>query len=272
VQLLALDSLPLLFVSIGQNLRGSLEVFVHITTISTIDLTSLRFQINWEQVMESQSMFARSWEVQLCLQPLNVGPLATLTISLSVALLSGFWSRRIGWGFGGGYSQDNVNNFLYTLELHDTFHRRPQWPGHTKTEMLIDGIGAQFPLFFRAAILYLPSFNLLRKVRAQITQVGRQVLREKIAAMKEGMDSGHDLYTTLCELSSCSCRVVSLTMGHAGENTSSSKGKLTDEEITEQTLFLLFAGQETTVLAELIYMYRSAHNILAFRRTRWHSA
>lgn len=213
--------------------------------------------------MKSQSIFARSWEVQLCLQPLNVGPLATLIISLSVVLLSGFWSRRIGWRFGGRYSQDNVRNFLYTVELHDTFNRRPQWPGHTKTEMLIDGIGARFPLFFRAATLYLPSFNLLRKVRAQITQVGRQVLREKIAAMKEGMDSGHDLYTKLCELSSRSCRVASLTMGHAGENTSSSKGKLTDEEITEQTSFLLFAGQETTVLGEFIYMYRSAHNILS---------
>jgi cytochrome P450 len=112
--------------------------------------------------------------------------------------------------------------------VEDILKIMPQWPGHTKTEMLIDGIGARFPLFFRAATLYLPSFNLLRKVRAQITQIGRQVLREKIAAMKEGMDSGHDLYTTLWE------------------NTSSSKGKLTDEEITEQTSFLLFAGQETT--------------------------
>ncbi|KAJ7035852.1 cytochrome P450 [Mycena alexandri] len=105
----------------------------------------------------------------------------------------------------------------------------PRWPGQSKSEMLIDGIGARFPAFFRAATLYLRSFNSLRKVQAQATQVGRQILRERVAAIESRtVDYGHDLYTKLLA------------------DTSSSKRKLTDDEITEQTSVLLVAGHETT--------------------------
>ncbi|KAJ7890926.1 cytochrome P450 [Mycena olivaceomarginata] len=105
----------------------------------------------------------------------------------------------------------------------------PRWPGQSKSEILIDGIGARFPMFFRAARLYLGSFNLLRQVQAQATQVGREVLRERVAAMESGtVDLGHDLYTKLLA------------------NTSSNKKKLTDDEITAQTSVLLVAGHETT--------------------------
>ncbi|KAJ7226432.1 cytochrome P450 [Mycena rebaudengoi] len=105
----------------------------------------------------------------------------------------------------------------------------PRWPGQSKSEILIDGIGARFPAFFRAATLYLRSFNLLRNVQAQATRVGRQILRERVAAIESRtVDYGHDLYTKLLA------------------DTSSSKRKLTDDEITEQTSVLLVAGHETT--------------------------
>ncbi|KAJ7311001.1 cytochrome P450 [Mycena albidolilacea] len=105
----------------------------------------------------------------------------------------------------------------------------PRWPGQSKSEMLIDGIGARFPLFFRAATLYLRSFNLLRQVQARATRVGRQVFRARVAAMESGtVDLGHDLYTKLLA------------------NASSNKKKLTDDEITAQTSVLLIAGHETT--------------------------
>ncbi|KAJ7216826.1 cytochrome P450 [Mycena rebaudengoi] len=95
--------------------------------------------------------------------------------------------------------------------------------------MLIDGIGARFPIFFRAATLYLQSFNLLRKVQVHATQVGRQILQERIAAIESGtVDLGHDLFTKLLA------------------NTSNSKRKLTNDEITEQTSVFLVAGHETT--------------------------
>lgn len=56
-------------------------------------------------------------------------------------------------------------------------------------------------MFFRAARLYLGSFNLLRQVQAQATRVGLEVLRERVAAMESGtVDLGHDLYTKLREL------------------------------------------------------------------------
>ncbi|KAJ6467892.1 cytochrome P450 [Mycena sanguinolenta] len=112
----------------------------------------------------------------------------------------------------------------------DILKIRPRsWPGQSKSEMLIDGIGARFPIFFRAATLYLRSFNLLRKVQVHATQVGRQILQEKIAAIESGtVDLGHDLFTKLLA------------------NTSISKRKLTDDEITEQTSVFLVAGHETT--------------------------
>ncbi|KAJ7697842.1 cytochrome P450 [Mycena rosella] len=112
----------------------------------------------------------------------------------------------------------------------DILKIRPRsWPGQSKSEMLIDGIGARFPIFFRAATLYLRSFNLLRKVQVHATQVGHQILQEKIAAIESGtVDLGHDLYTTLLA------------------NSSSSKRRLTNDEIAEQTSVFLVAGHETT--------------------------
>ncbi|KAJ7466527.1 cytochrome P450 [Mycena latifolia] len=112
----------------------------------------------------------------------------------------------------------------------DILKIRPRsWPGQSKSEMLIDGMGARFPIFFRAATLYLQSFNLLRKVQVHATQVGRQILQEKIAAIESGtVDLGHDLFTKLLA------------------NNSSSRKKLTDEEIAEQTSVFLVAGHETT--------------------------
>ncbi|KAJ7243218.1 cytochrome P450 [Mycena rebaudengoi] len=112
----------------------------------------------------------------------------------------------------------------------DILKIRPRsWPGQSKSEMLIDGIGARFPIFFRAATLYLQSFNLFRKVQVHATQVGRQIPQERIAAIESGtVDLGHDLFTKLLA------------------NTSNSKRKLTDDEITEQTSVFLVAGHETT--------------------------
>ncbi|KAF8183822.1 cytochrome P450 [Mycena galopus ATCC 62051] len=105
----------------------------------------------------------------------------------------------------------------------------PRWPGQSKSELVIDGIGARVPILFRAATLYLRSFNLLRQVQSQATRVGRQVLQERIAAMESGsVDLGHDLYTKLLA------------------NNSSNKRKLTGDEITAQTSVLLVAGYETT--------------------------
>jgi len=105
----------------------------------------------------------------------------------------------------------------------------PQWPGQSKSEVLIDGIGARFPMLFRAATLYLRSFNSLRQVQAQATRVGRRILQERVAAMENGtVDLGHDLYTKLLA------------------NTSRNRRKLTGDEITAQTSVLLVAGHETT--------------------------
>ncbi len=95
-------------------------------------------------------------------------------------------------------------SFLPAPEPHETQNGRPRWPGQSKSELLIDGIGARFPIFFGAATLYLRSFNLLRRVQAQATRVGRQILQERFATMESGaVDLGHDLYTKLCELLSC---------------------------------------------------------------------
>ncbi|KAF7370113.1 Cytochrome P450 [Mycena sanguinolenta] len=123
--------------------------------------------------------------------------------------------------FGGGeLDEELVGGILKIM---------PRWPGQSKSEILIDGIGARFPIFFRAATLYLRSFKLLRQVQAQATRVGRQILRERAAAMESGsVDLGHDLYSRLLS------------------NTSSNKRKLTDDEITAQTSVLLVAGHETT--------------------------
>ncbi|KAF7349117.1 Cytochrome P450 [Mycena venus] len=105
----------------------------------------------------------------------------------------------------------------------------PRWPGQSKSEILIDGIGARFPMFFHAATLYLRSFNLLRQVQAQAIRVGHKVLQERVAALEsETVDLGHDLYTRLLA------------------NTSGNKRKLTDDEITAQISVLLVAGHETT--------------------------
>ncbi|KAJ7205691.1 cytochrome P450 [Mycena haematopus] len=120
----------------------------------------------------------------------------------------------------------------------------PQWPGQSKSEILIDGIGARFPIFFRAATLYLRSFTLLRQAQTQATRVGRQVLRERVAAMESGsVDLGHDLYTKLLA------------------NTSGKKRKLTEDDITAQTSVLLVGGHETTANTLAFGLLELARNL-----------
>ncbi|KAJ7210247.1 cytochrome P450 [Mycena rebaudengoi] len=182
VQLLALDSLPLLFPSIRQCLSGLLEGFA-------------------SDELEAD-----------CGKAVDVCPL------LASAALSAASELTFG--------VEELDNDL----VGDILKIRPRsWPGQSKSEMLIDGVGARFPIFFRTATLYLQSFNLLRKVQVHATQVGRQILQERIAAIESGtVDLGYDLFTKLLA------------------NTSNSKRKLTDDEITEQTSVFLVAGHETT--------------------------
>ncbi|KAK7026343.1 cytochrome P450 [Favolaschia claudopus] len=109
----------------------------------------------------------------------------------------------------------------------------PRWPGQSKSELLIDGIGAIFPLFFKAATLYLQSFTLLREVESHATRVARQIFKAKATAIERGevdlhLGHGHDLYTRM--------------LLSAPNN----KKKLSDEEVIAQTSVFLIAGHETT--------------------------
>ncbi|KAJ6586012.1 cytochrome P450 [Mycena capillaripes] len=74
--------------------------------------------------------------------------------------------------------------------------------------------------------------NVNRWYRSTVPHIlsrGNTILQEKIAAIESGtVDLGHDLFTKLLA------------------NTSSSKKKLTEDEITEQTSVFLVAGHETT--------------------------
>ncbi|KAJ6551238.1 cytochrome P450 [Mycena capillaripes] len=158
-------------------------------------------------------------------KPINVCPL------LGSAALSAVSELVFGIG---ELDEDVVGDLVKIMQ---------RWPGQSKSEILIDGIGARVPMFFRAATLYLGSFNLLRQVQAQVTRVGRQVLRERVAAMESGtVDPGHDLYTKLLA------------------NTSNNKRKLTDDEITAQTSVLLIAGNETTATTLAFGLLELARN------------
>ncbi|KAF7376891.1 Cytochrome P450 [Mycena sanguinolenta] len=144
-------------------------------------------------------------------------------------------SAAVELTFGGGELDEEL--------VGDILKIMPRWPGQSKSEILIDGIGARFPIFFRAATLYLRSFKLLRQVQAQAIRVGRQILREKAAAMESGsVDMGHDLYSRLLS------------------NTSGNKRKLTEDEITAQTSILLVAGHETTATTLAFGLLELARN------------
>ncbi|KAJ6505225.1 cytochrome P450 [Mycena sanguinolenta] len=166
----------------------------------------------------------------------ELGASSGKTVNVCPPLGSAALSAAAEFAFGAGELDEEL--------VGDILKIMPRWPGQSKSEILIDGIGARYPLFFRAATLYLRSFKLLRQVQAQATRFGRQVLREKMAAMESGTaDLGHDLYTRLLE------------------NTSSGKRKLTDDDITAQTSVLLVAGHETTANTLAFGLLELARNL-----------
>ncbi|KAJ7848407.1 cytochrome P450 [Mycena leptocephala] len=99
----------------------------------------------------------------------------------------------------------------------------------SETHILADTIGSQLPTWLWRAAVYLltKAFNAVRRERYLAKQIGSRIVREKMETARQGLEINNDLF--------------SLLVGPDALKT------LSEDDLVEQTAFILVAGQETTV-------------------------
>ncbi|KAF7356164.1 Cytochrome P450 [Mycena venus] len=102
----------------------------------------------------------------------------------------------------------------------------------SRVQIIADAIGARLPGWLWRAAIYLPTATCkaIRTAKRLADEVGIQVLREKRAAVEQGLDINTDLYGQLLNL-------------HRSDKT---KHTLTEAELVAQTAIMMIAGQDTT--------------------------
>jgi hypothetical protein len=70
----------------------------------------------------------------------------------------------------------------------------------SKAQILADAITGYLPLRAWRAMTYLPTtaFKIVRKQNYLATQFGRQIVREKMDAGRQGLEMNNDLFSLLC--------------------------------------------------------------------------
>jgi cytochrome P450 len=118
-------------------------------------------------------------------------------------------------------------------------------------QILAEAISARLPKFARRAVIHLPTqtFKILRAINRLTDTLGKQVVREKKDAARQGLDIGTDLYGQLRAYSDVNGSYFGKTADrvHSVEHGRTEKNSLTEEELMAQTAILLVAGQDTTV-------------------------
>ncbi|KAJ7091708.1 cytochrome P450 [Mycena crocata] len=101
--------------------------------------------------------------------------------------------------------------------------------------ILADTIGGKFPLWVWRAATYLPTpaFRSIRRETLLAARLGRRIVRDKMDAAKQGLDTDADLFGVL-------------RTSAVNPDTSESTEKLSEDDVASQTTLILVAGQETT--------------------------
>ncbi|KAJ6516675.1 cytochrome P450 [Mycena vitilis] len=147
---------------------------------------------------------------------INICPLLSIaTLSTISEVVLGYSTEHLGEDF-------IVNNFqIMALGT-----------GQSPLQILGASTVARFPGWLTRAAIYLPTrnFKAIRTAKHLATRVGRQVVREKQDAARQGLDVNTDLYGQLVEQ-------------HVSGQT---KNTLTEDDLVNQTAIILIAGQDTT--------------------------
>jgi hypothetical protein len=70
-----------------------------------------------------------------------------------------------------------------------------------KTKALVDALGDWLPIGFWRAATYLPTttFRTIRRGSYLANQIGRQIVRERLDAARQGLEMNDDLFSLMCE-------------------------------------------------------------------------
>ncbi|KAJ7742960.1 cytochrome P450 [Mycena maculata] len=146
-------------------------------------------------------------------QSMDVCPLLSdMTLSVASEAILGYSLRDLGAEFV-------VNNSRVVALA----------ASQSRAQVLADGIGSHIPLSFFRMVSHLPTtaFKAVRRVNYLGYQLGRQVVREKMNVVRQGLTADTDIYSFLLE----------------SEQTSK---VLSEEDLVAQTVVLLLAGQDST--------------------------
>ncbi|KAF7340248.1 Cytochrome P450 [Mycena venus] len=141
--------------------------------------------------------------------------LCTATLGAASETLLGHSIQALG--------EDFVANNLQMLALSGS---------QSKGDLLIEAIGAYLPKWIWRATMHLPitAVSTLRKGKHLADRIGGRIARERIDAMKQGLDVETDLFSVLLHAT---------TSGKM-------KTELKENDVVAQTLIVLLAGQEPT--------------------------
>ncbi|KAJ6557041.1 cytochrome P450 [Mycena vulgaris] len=171
---------------------------------------------NYQPIFEKMAQALTEQVEQSSASSINISPLLSIATlgAISEALL-GYSTQDLGEEF--------VTNNCQIVVLASSV---------SAAQILANALGALLPTSVFNAAIYLPTsaFRAVRKAKHLAEDLGRRVVREKMDAARQGLETDSDVYAQLL---------------NPVQSDSTKKG-ISEEAIVAQTSIILIAGQDTT--------------------------
>ncbi|KAJ7362513.1 cytochrome P450 [Mycena albidolilacea] len=153
-------------------------------------------------------------------EELDNHPAASINISplLTVATLGAITEAVFRYSLKD-LGEEFVENNFQTVELTAT---------RSEAQLLVDALSDRLPLWLWHAATYLPTtaFKIIRRGNELADQMGRQIVRERLDAAKQGLKMNDDLFSILLD--------------------PDVQDHMSGDDVVAQIRLILLAGQETT--------------------------